>query len=76
LTTRGRGELAEQVKVLTGVMPTFRPKKDSPQIKAFAPLQAADILVHQMSLVGRQGTPRVTFCSPFDELNRMSGAIL
>ena len=47
-----------------------------PQIKAFTPLQAADILVYQMSLVGRQGTPRVTFSYPFDELNRMAGAIL
>ena len=72
----GRGGFAKQVKILTGVMPTFRPKKDSPEIKAFTPLQAADILVYQMSLVGRQGTPRVTFRYPFDELNRMPGAIL
>jgi hypothetical protein len=72
----GRGRFAEQVKILTGAIPTFRPKKDSPEIKAFAPLQAADILVYQMSLVGRQGTPRVTFNYPFDELNRMPGAIL
>ena len=72
----GRGRFPEQVKILTGVMPTFRPKKDSPQMQAFTPLQAADILVYQMSIVGRQGTPRVTFSYPFDELNRMPGAIL
>jgi hypothetical protein len=29
-----RGKLAEQVKVLTGVMLTFRPKKDCKQIRA------------------------------------------
>jgi hypothetical protein len=72
----GRGKLAEQVNVLAGVMPTFRMKKDSLQIKAFTPLQAADILVYQMNLVGRQGTPRASFSYPFDELNRMPGAIL
>ena len=33
-----RGRFAEQVKILIGVMPTFRPKKDSPQVKAFTPL--------------------------------------
>jgi hypothetical protein len=71
-----RGKLAEQVKVLTGVMSTFRPKKDSPRTEGFTPLQAADILVYQMSLVGRQGTPRATFGYPFDELNRMPGAVL
>jgi hypothetical protein len=72
----GRGRFAEQVKILTGVMPTFRPKRDSPQMKAFTPLQAADILIYQMSLVDWQRTPRVTFSYPFDELNGMSGAIL
>jgi hypothetical protein len=36
----GRGKLAERVNVLTGVMPTFRLKKDSLQVKAFTPLQA------------------------------------
>ena len=72
----GRGRFAEQVKILTGVMPTFRPKKDAPEIQAFTPLQAAEILVYQMNLVGRQGTPRMTFSYPFDELNRMPGAIL
>jgi hypothetical protein len=72
----GRGKLAEQIKVLTGVMPTFRAKKDAPQIKAFTPLQAADILVYEMSTLNRQGTPRVTFSYPFHELNRMPGGIL
>jgi hypothetical protein len=72
----GRGKLAEQVKVLTGVMPTFRPKKDSPEIKAFTPLQAADILVYEMSRLTRKGTPRGSFSYPFQELNRMPGGIL
>ena len=60
----GRRKLAKQVKVLTGGMPTLRCKKDSPQTKAFTPLQGADLLVYQMSLLGRQGTPRATFSIP------------
>jgi hypothetical protein len=72
----GHGKLAEKIKALTGVLPTFRAKKDSPQSKAFTPLQAADILVYQMSLLGRRGTPRGSFSYPFEVLNRMPGGIL
>jgi hypothetical protein len=63
-------------KVLTGLMPSFKPKKDSPEIKAFTSLQAADILVYEMSQLNRLGTPRGNFSYPFNELNRIPGGIL
>jgi hypothetical protein len=71
----GLGKLAEQVKALTGVMPTLRPKKDSPQTKAFTPLQAADILVYEMGQLTQGGRPKAIFSYPFQQLNRMPGAI-
>jgi hypothetical protein len=73
---QGRGKLAEQIKALTAVMPVFKAKKDSPQTKAFTPLQAADILAYQMSVLNRRGAPRESFSYPFQELNRIPGGIL
>jgi hypothetical protein len=72
----GRDKLAERVKALTGAIPAFRPKNDSPEIKAFTPLQAADILAYEMSLLTRRGTPRESFTYPFHELKQMPGGIL
>lgn len=72
----GRVKLAEQIKALTGVMPVFRAKKESPQIKAFTPLQAADILVYEMSQLTQRDMSRVSFNYPFHELNRIPGGIL
>jgi hypothetical protein len=68
-------KLGEQVKVLTGVMPTFKSKTDSREVKAFTPLQAAEILAYEMSLL-RKGSPRPTLSPPFHELDRMPGGIL
>jgi hypothetical protein len=72
----GRAKLAERIKALTGVIPVFRTKKNSPLCEAFTPLQAADILVYEMGLLMQGDTPRGSFSHPFQELNRMPGGIL
>jgi hypothetical protein len=72
----GRRKLTEQIRALTGLMPAFKPEKNSPQIRAYTPLQAAAILVYEMSQLNWQGMPQGSFSHPFQELNRMPGGVL
>ena len=57
-------------------MPALRVMKDSSHIKAYTPLQAAAILVYEMSHLNWQATHRRSFGYPFEELNLVAGGTL
>jgi hypothetical protein len=73
------GTLINVMRAATGVIPSFRHKKDNPEkgIVAFTPLQASDILAYEVQkLAGMEGRPRDTpFRFPYYQLEKIPGGL-
>ena len=73
------GTLINVIRAATGVIPSFRHKKDNPEkgIVAFTPLQAADILAYEVQkLVAKDGRPPgESFRFPYQQLEKIPGGM-
>jgi len=73
------GTLMDAFRRGTGVIPSFRHKKDNPEkgIVGFTPLQAADILAYEsQKLVEMEGRPKGTpFRFPYEQLDKIPGSM-